>query len=107
MYFLFLDYTRLNVWILDGDPRNKTLLKYALTPKNVNDTLVVLVVDCSKPWFIMDSLHSWTEILREHIHSLKLTPKQLNEMEERSKYSFMPFFAGMKIKFKLTTQSCL
>lgn len=81
----FVDYTRLNVWILDGDPQNKTLLKYALTPENTNDCLVVLVVDSSKPWTIMDSLHSWTEVLREHIHSLKLTPTQLNEMEEKSK----------------------
>lgn len=82
---IFVDYTRLNVWILDGDARNKTLLKYALTPQNVNDSLVVLVVDSSKPWTIMDSLHSWTEVLREHIHSLKLTPTQFNEMEETSK----------------------
>ena len=35
----------------------------------------------------MESLHSWTEVLREHIHSLKLPPKELNEMEERSKFS--------------------
>lgn len=83
--FIPVDYTRLNVWILDGDARNKTLLNYALTPQSANDSLVVLVVDSSKPWNIMDSLHSWTEILREHIHSLKLTPTQLNEMEERSK----------------------
>lgn len=34
----------------------------------------------------MESLHSWTEVLREHIHSLKLPPKELNEMEERSKF---------------------
>lgn len=34
----------------------------------------------------MESLHSWTEVLREHVHSLKLPPKELNEMEERSKF---------------------
>ncbi|CAH3020339.1 unnamed protein product [Porites evermanni] len=77
------DSTRLGVWILDGDPLHKNLLQYALTPKCINNTLVVQVVDMSRPWTIMESLHSWTEVLREHIHSLKLPPKELNEMEER------------------------
>ncbi|EDO45956.1 predicted protein, partial [Nematostella vectensis] len=85
------DYTRLNVWILDGDPRNKSLLKYALTPKHARDVLVVMVVDCSRPWAIMESLHSWTEILREHIHSLKLSPKELNEMEEKIVQQFQDY----------------
>ncbi|KAK3751295.1 hypothetical protein QZH41_012196 [Actinostola sp. cb2023] len=85
------DYTRLNVWILDGDARNKTLLKYVLTPKNVNDSVVVLVVDSSRPWAMLDSLHSWTEVLREHMHSLKLTPTQLNEMEERIVKQFQEY----------------
>lgn len=81
---IFSDSTRLGVWILDGDPLHKNLLQYALTPKCINSTLVVQVVDMSRPWTIMESLHSWTEVLREHIHSLKLPPKELNEMEERS-----------------------
>lgn len=80
-----LDTTRLGVWILDGDPLHRSLLQYALTPKSVTNTVIVQVVDISRPWTIMESLHSWTEVLREHIHSLKLTPKDLNEMEERSK----------------------
>lgn len=86
--FIFLDpldTTRLGVWILDGDPLHRSLLQYALTPKSVTNTVIVQVVDISRPWTIMESLHSWTEVLREHIHSLKLTPKDLNEMEERSK----------------------
>ena len=80
-----LDTTRLGVWILDGDPLHRSLLQYALTPKSVTNTVIVQVVDISRPWTIMESLHSWTEVLREQIHSLKLTPKDLNEMEERSK----------------------
>ena len=80
-----LDTTRLGVWILDGDPLHRSLLQYALTPKSVTNTVIVQVVDISRPWTIMESLHSWTEVLREHIHSLKLTPRDLNEMEERSK----------------------
>jgi hypothetical protein len=33
----------------------------------------------------MDTLNSWVHVLREHIHSLNLSPKELNEMEHNSK----------------------
>ena len=84
IFLFFTDSTRLNVWILDGDPQQKSLLKYAVTAKNVADTLILHVVDGSRPWTIMESLNQWTAVLREHIHSLKLPPRDLNEMEERS-----------------------
>ncbi|XP_068696771.1 cytoplasmic dynein 1 light intermediate chain 2-like [Montipora capricornis] len=85
------DSTRLGVWILDGDPLHKNLLQYALTPKSITNTVIVHVVDISRPWTIMESLHSWTEVLREHIHSLKLPPKELNEMEERIVRQFQEY----------------
>lgn len=85
------DSTRLGVWILDGDPLHKGLLQFAITPKSVTNTLIVQVVDISRPWTIMESLHSWTEVLREHIHSLKLPPKELNEMEERIVRQFQEY----------------
>lgn len=88
-----LDSTRLGVWILDGDPLHKSLLQYVLTPKTITNTLIVQIVDISRPWTIMESLHSWTEVLREHIHSLKLPPKELNEMEERSKFILGWYFS--------------
>ncbi|XP_015751671.1 PREDICTED: cytoplasmic dynein 1 light intermediate chain 1-like [Acropora digitifera] len=85
------DSTRLGVWILDGDPLHKNLLQYALTVKSINNAVIVQVVDISRPWTIMESLHSWTEVLREHIHSLKLPPKELNEMEERIVRQFQEY----------------
>ncbi|KAJ7337286.1 Cytoplasmic dynein 1 light intermediate chain 1 [Desmophyllum pertusum] len=85
------DSTRLGVWILDGDPLHKSLLQYVLTPKTITNTLIVQIVDISRPWTIMESLHSWTEVLREHIHSLKLPPKELNEMEERIVRQFQEY----------------
>ncbi|CAH3042197.1 unnamed protein product [Pocillopora meandrina] len=85
------DSTRLGVWILDGDPLHKGLLQFAITPKSITNTLIVQVVDISRPWTIMESLHSWTEVLREHIHSLKLSPKELNEMEERIVRQFQEY----------------
>lgn len=95
LFSRFLDNTRLGVWILDGDPLHKNLLQYAITPKSITNTLIVHVVDISRPWTIMESLHLWTEVLREHIHSLKLPPKELNEMEERSKFNLDSYFSAL------------
>ena len=100
-YLIFADSTRLGVWILDGDPLHKNLLQYALTVKSINNAVIVQVVDISRPWTIMESLHSWTEVLREHIHSLKLPPKELNEMEERSKLSMLAYMHSvLNVEFK-------
>ena len=80
-----LDSTRLNVWIMDGDVTYKNLLKFAITKTSAQDATVIVIVDMSKPWSIMDTLHSWIHVLREHIHSLNLSPKELNNMEHNSK----------------------
>ena len=80
-----LDSTRLNVWIMDGDVTYKNLLKFAITKTSAKDATVIVIVDMSKPWSIMDTLHSWIHVLREHIHSLNLSPKELNNMEHNSK----------------------
>ena len=76
----------MNVWILDGDSYHKELLKYVITPDSVRNIVVVIVVDMSKPWTIMDSIEQWARILREHLHTLKLSAKELNEMEAECEF---------------------
>ena len=71
---------------MDGDVRYKNLLKFAITKKSAKDVTVILIVDMSRPWTIVDTLNSWVHVLREHIHSLNLSPKELNEMEHNSKW---------------------
>lgn len=73
------------MWIMDGDVTYKNLLKFAITKTSAKDATVIVIVDMSKPWSIMDTLHSWIHVLREHIHSLNLSPKELNNMEHNSK----------------------
>lgn len=73
------------MWIMDGDVTYKNLLKFAITKKSAKDATVIIIVDMSKPWTIMDILNSWIHVLREHIHSLNLSPKELNNMEHNSK----------------------
>ncbi|XP_046842962.1 cytoplasmic dynein 1 light intermediate chain 2-like [Xenia sp. Carnegie-2017] len=85
------DSTWLNVWVMDGDARYKNILKFAVTKKSAKDVTVILIGDMSRPWTIMDNLNSWVHVLREHIHSLNLSPKELNEMESRITKQFQEY----------------
>ncbi|KAF3827066.1 hypothetical protein GH733_002552 [Mirounga leonina] len=77
------DQTRCNVWILDGDLYHKGLLKFSLDAISLKDTLVMLVVDMSKPWTALDSLQKWASVVREHIDKLKIPPEEMKEMEQK------------------------
>ncbi|XP_069770503.1 cytoplasmic dynein 1 light intermediate chain 1 isoform X2 [Narcine bancroftii] len=90
MEFLYLDvhdediedHTHCNVWILDGDTYYKGLLKFAITADNVKDILLMMVVDMSRPWMIMDSLQKWVNVIQAHIETLKLPTGEKKEMEQ-------------------------
>lgn len=71
---LFSDHTRLSVWVLDGDPGHKNLLKFALNTETFPHTLVILTVAMTTPWGIMDQLHTWAAALGDHIEKLGLEP---------------------------------
>uniref|UniRef100_A0A8C9P0E7 Dynein light intermediate chain n=1 Tax=Spermophilus dauricus TaxID=99837 RepID=A0A8C9P0E7_SPEDA len=77
------DQTRCNVWILDGDLYHKGLLKFSLDAMSLKDTLVMFVVDMSKPWTALDSLQKWASVVREHVDKLKIPPEEMKEMEQK------------------------
>uniref|UniRef100_A0A0D9RB03 Dynein light intermediate chain n=1 Tax=Chlorocebus sabaeus TaxID=60711 RepID=A0A0D9RB03_CHLSB len=77
------DQTRCNVWILDGDLYHKGLLKFSLDAISLKDTLVMLVVDMSKPWTALDSLQKWASVVREHVDKLKIPPEEMKQMEQK------------------------
>ncbi|XP_052416879.1 cytoplasmic dynein 1 light intermediate chain 2-like isoform X1 [Carassius gibelio] len=85
------DLTRCSVWILDGDLYHKGLLKFAVTAESLKDSLVVFVVDMSRPWTIMESLQKWTSVLREHVDKLKIAPEEMREMEQRMVKAFQEY----------------
>nr|XP_033785992.1 cytoplasmic dynein 1 light intermediate chain 1 isoform X2 [Geotrypetes seraphini] len=77
------DQTRCNVWILDGDLYHKGLLKFAVNTSTVKDTLIMLVIDMSRPWTAVESLQRWACVVREHIDRLKISPEEVKEMEQQ------------------------
>nr|XP_056713415.1 cytoplasmic dynein 1 light intermediate chain 1 [Euleptes europaea] len=85
------DQTRCNVWILDGDLYHKGLLKFAMEGSSLKDTLVMLVVDMSKPWTALDSLQKWASVVREHIDKLKIPPEEIKEIEQKMVRDFQEY----------------
>ena len=73
---------RMSVWILDGVIWHSQLLSFVLTKSNIQDTTVMIVVDMSQPWTIMESLERWAEVVRKHIQTLQIPDKQLKAMQE-------------------------
>ncbi|XP_023229854.1 cytoplasmic dynein 1 light intermediate chain 1-like isoform X1 [Centruroides sculpturatus] len=83
------DQTRLGIWILDGEPWHRNLLKFILNEETLPHTTVLLIAAMSEPWNILDSLESWVTILQEHLDRIKLSPDVLKQcqFEVQKKYN--------------------
>lgn len=75
----------MDVWVLDGVEYQEQLLQYVLSKEKCHNTIVVIVVDLSQPWDVMDSLERWTEVVRTHLNSLNIPPKEFSEMRDTGK----------------------
>jgi len=81
-YFLADSVAYMDVWLLDGVEYQEQLLHYVLSKEKCHNTLVVIAVDLSQPWEVMDSLQRWTEVVRNHLNSLKIPHKEYADMQE-------------------------
>lgn len=72
----------MDVWLLDGVEYQEQLLQYVLSKEKCRNTIVVVVVDLSQPWDVMDSLQRWTEVVRTHLNTLNIPPKEFSEMRD-------------------------
>lgn len=85
LLFSFADHARCNAWVLDGDLYHKGLQKFAMCVENLANSLAVLMVDLSRPWLALDSLHKWTSVLRDYLDKLRVPPETMRELEHRCK----------------------
>uniref|UniRef100_A0AAY4A672 Dynein light intermediate chain n=1 Tax=Denticeps clupeoides TaxID=299321 RepID=A0AAY4A672_9TELE len=85
------DNSRCNAWVLDGDLYHKGLQKFAISQENLADTMVLLVVDMSRPWTVFDSLQKWGSVIREHIDKLRIGPERMRDMEQRLMRQFQEY----------------
>uniref|UniRef100_A0A8B9HEG1 Dynein light intermediate chain n=1 Tax=Astyanax mexicanus TaxID=7994 RepID=A0A8B9HEG1_ASTMX len=85
------DHARCNAWVLDGDLYHKGLQKFALSVENLSDSLVLFVVDLSRPWLALDSLQKWASVVRDYLDKLRVPPETLRELEHRLVKQFQEY----------------
>ncbi|KAL3418958.1 Cytoplasmic dynein 1 light intermediate chain 2 [Phlyctema vagabunda] len=72
---------RLSLYLLaDPSPSFIPLLKPLLTPQSIPNTLIVILLDWSQPWFWLRQLQNWIRLLRTLVISLDTDCK--DKMEE-------------------------
>jgi len=47
------------------------LVDFALNEKNISNSVVLVVLDFSQPWLLVESLEKWLKVLENHIEVLK------------------------------------
>ncbi|XP_051949165.1 cytoplasmic dynein 1 light intermediate chain 1-like isoform X3 [Xyrauchen texanus] len=85
------DHARCNAWVLDGDLYHKGLQKFALSTENLADSLVLFVVDLSRPWLALDSLQKWGSVVRDYLDKLRVPPETMRELEHRLVKEFQEY----------------
>ncbi|CAF1262588.1 unnamed protein product [Adineta ricciae] len=86
------DTPKLGVWILDGDVTCASpLLKYAIKPDTIENTVLILIASMTQPWLLLSTLKKWISLIEEHIDRLKLDPTRLREMRDRLQYDFQHY----------------
>jgi dynein light intermediate chain 1 len=72
---------RLSLYLLaDPSPSFTPLLQPLLTPETIPNTLIVILLDWSEPWFWLRQLRDWIRLLRTLLVSLSVESKE--KMEE-------------------------
>ncbi|VDN96303.1 unnamed protein product [Rodentolepis nana] len=79
---VILDQTKLNAWVLDGDPLFVPFLKFTLDSKNFTDRVVVIVADMDRPWNIMEVLEKWSKVLEDYIQSIDIDVEDMREYQD-------------------------
>lgn len=101
-----LDTPKLGVWILDGDVAcSAPLLKFALKPETVENTIILLVASMTQPWALLSTLKKWATLIEEHLDRLKLDPTRLREMRDRFQYEFQHYTEPNDPSTMLTSSS--
>jgi len=82
--------SRINVWQLEGESAHKDLLQFAINENTISNCLVMIAIDFSQPWNLVESLNKWLDIIKKHIASI--TDKMhLDEAEEIKRYLIYDF----------------
>ena len=94
------------MWILDGDVTcSAPLLKFAIKPESLENTVLVLVASMTQPWSLLSTLKRWTALVDEHIDRLKIDPTRLREMRDHLQYEFQHYTEPTESSMMLSSSS--
>jgi len=98
----------LGVWILDGDVAcSAPLLKFAIKPETLENTIVILVASMTQPWSLLSTLKKWTTLIEEHIDRLKIDPTRLRELRDHLQYDFQHYIEPNDSSVMLTSSTTI
>jgi dynein light intermediate chain 1 len=96
----------LGVWILDGDVAcSAPLLKFAIKPETLEDTILILVASMTQPWSLLSTLKKWITVIEEHIDRLRIDPTRLREMRDHLQYEFQHYIEPNDSSLMLTSSA--
>jgi len=82
---------RMGIWEMEGNEKYGELLKYALNKDTIENSLVVLTLDFSKPWEFMNSLQKWVSILKASVDSIEQAKYPMDDLREKNVHYFASY----------------
>lgn len=79
------------IWIMEGNRSYRSLLQFALPKDRFSDSIIIITLDMSQPWNMMESLDMWTTVVREHIDQSKISPDELRSLEQKVLQDFQKY----------------
>ncbi len=96
----------MGVWILDGDVAcSAPLLKFAIKPETLENTIIILVASMTQPWSLLSTLKKWITLIEEHIDRLKIDPTYLRELRDHLQYDFQHYIEPNDSSVMLTSSA--
>lgn len=89
--------SRLSVWTLNSERDSSASLHYAFNDSHCTHSdkgwgpMVVIMVDYSKPWEIIERLEHWVKVLSHHLESLDLKESRQTDMCDSLKQSLQEY----------------
>eukprot|EP01091_Cochliopodium_minus_P008471 TRINITY_DN1928_c0_g1_i1.p1 TRINITY_DN1928_c0_g1~~TRINITY_DN1928_c0_g1_i1.p1 ORF type:complete len:430 (-),score=156.64 TRINITY_DN1928_c0_g1_i1:49-1338(-) len=72
---------RINFWRLEGEDMHKHLTKFVVNEQTIEDTLIVITLDLSSPWNLVQSLNKWLKIISDMVENV-LKNMQLEKKQQ-------------------------
>ncbi|KAI6653846.1 Cytoplasmic dynein 1 light intermediate chain 2 [Oopsacas minuta] len=78
-------------WNVSGHGDLKNAFQFILRSDNLSKSLVMILVDMSEPWTILESLEKWTALISSFIDSLGIDPRKLKDLEEKVVHDYQTY----------------